>query len=452
MTKSPLLRILTAAYIALFFAYLFGPLIVMVISAFNSRPYPAITPWECLTFEWFGQLANDKALLTGLKNSLIIGFGVVCASIPIGLAAALTLTQVSPRLRGALYAIFIAPILMPGVVIGLSTLLLWSAVTEAIGGAALYNGIVMTIFGQVTFISAYAMLVFLARLQRFDHSLTEAALDLGATPAQAFRKILLPFLKPAILSAVVLTFLASLENFNTTYLSILADSTFTTVLASKARYGIDPSISAVAVIIIGITLMAAIIVETHKKRQKTIEAGGVAAERIMASPFAKIMGHPAFVAAILVFIIGSIYFYGKNHDAHSCKAQVKAEKIERNLKAIEKRNAEKAARKALEAETQTDPAVTTPKANTGFGGVFAPSNLGETAPAESDEKSENTPSGNAPKAKTNFGGVFAPSNLGETAPTEEPKPDEVEGSAPKPKTSFGGVFDPTNLGTTAPAD
>ncbi len=91
------------------------------------------------------------------------------------------------------------------------------------------------------------MLIFISRLQRFDSVREEAALDLGATHVQTFRKILLPFLKPAIGSACVLGFLASFENYNTTIFTIASKSTLTTVLASKVRYGFNPSISALAV-------------------------------------------------------------------------------------------------------------------------------------------------------------------------------------------------------------
>src|SRR3546814_9171401 len=101
---------------------------------------------------------------------------------------------------------------------------------------------VLTVLSQASFISAYTMLIFLARLQRFDRAQEEAALDLGASHPQVFRHILLPFLRPAILSASVLAFLSSFENYNTTTFAILADKTLTTVLAGRVRQGTTPSI------------------------------------------------------------------------------------------------------------------------------------------------------------------------------------------------------------------
>ena len=115
------------------------------------------------------------------------------------------------------------------------------------------------------------MLVFLARLQRFDKSQEEAALDLGATHVQVFWKILIPFLRPAIFAAAVLAFLTSFENYNTTVFTIQFESTLTTVLAGKVRMGTQPDLSALAVIIIVVTLVGAVIHEILRRREMARE-------------------------------------------------------------------------------------------------------------------------------------------------------------------------------------
>ncbi|MFO1075995.1 MAG: ABC transporter permease subunit, partial [Geminicoccaceae bacterium] len=194
-------RLGIALYLLLFFAYLLGPLVIMSITAFNSSSFPRIWPWECLTFEWFAKLVADRRLMDGLQNSVLIGVLVVLLSVTLGLAGSLLLTQIWPRARTVYYTLITAPILMPGVVIGISTVLFWDRVATAFGGeygGPLYDGIFLTTMGQSCFIAAYCMLVFVARLQRFDSALLEAALDLGASNVQAFRKILLPYLQPAI--------------------------------------------------------------------------------------------------------------------------------------------------------------------------------------------------------------------------------------------------------------
>ena len=129
------------------------------------------------------------------------------------------------------------------------------------------NGIFLTILGQTCFISTYCFLIFVARLQRFDQTQEEAALDLGANQTQVFFKILIPYLMPAIASSAVIAFLASFENYNTTVFSILSDQTLTTVIASKVRLGISPAISALALVIITLTIIAAIIYEVLRRRE-----------------------------------------------------------------------------------------------------------------------------------------------------------------------------------------
>ena len=283
MKSQHALNFIFGIYIFIFLSYLFGPLIIMSITAFNSAEFPAITPWECFSWRWFqeGKIAYDGQHLAGLSTdwrlhdglikSLIIGFGVVILAVPIGMAASIVLTQVHSRLRTVFYSVSIMPVLFPGVIIGISTVVLWDRIAT-IGGEGFIadigrNGIFLTILGQTCFISTYCFLIFVARLQRFDQTQEEAALDLGASQTQVFFKILVPYLMPAIASSAVIAFLASFENYNTTVFSILSDQTLTTVIASKVRLGISPAISALALVIITLTLIAAIVYEVLRRRE-----------------------------------------------------------------------------------------------------------------------------------------------------------------------------------------
>jgi spermidine/putrescine transport system permease protein len=265
-------RLMFGFYIALFFGFLFGPLLVMGVTAFNLPSYPQVWPFEGFTLEWFANLYADRNLMEGLVNSFIIGALVVALSVPLGLAGAILMTQIYRPARSLYYVIVVSPILTPGVIIGISTVIFWKDVTDLTGAQSLFNGIFLATLGQATFISAYCMLIFLARLQRYDRVQEEAALDLGASRTQVFFDILLPFLRPAILSAAVIAFLSSFENYNTTTFAILADKTLTTVLAGRARAGTTPAISAIAVVIIGVTLAGAIVFEILKRAELRREA------------------------------------------------------------------------------------------------------------------------------------------------------------------------------------
>ena len=326
-------RIGLALFVACFFVYLFGPLVLMGVTAFNSSAFPRVSPWECFSVEWFEVLANDKTLVEGLRNSIFIGLGVVALAVPTGLAGALMLMQVGERVRPWYYTVVISPILIPGVVLGISTLVFWDrigAMFNAGHESFFYDGLFLTIVGQATFISAYSMLVFISRLQRFDPALEEAALDLGASHVQTFRKILLPFLKPAIASAAVLAFLASFENYNTTVFTIVSESTLTTVLAGKVRYGINPSISALAVIVVAATLFCAAVFEVIKRREQkaAAESDKIARGEIRSHTRKKpLVLEPALLLILAVFVagLGTAWFAG-TVGLEECKAAVREEK------------------------------------------------------------------------------------------------------------------------------
>lgn len=291
MTAGPLQRVMFAVYIVVFFLYLLGPLAVMGVSAFNTPQYPQVWPFEGFTLDWFGTLFADQDLMTGLKMSVWIGILVVAISVPIGLAGAIVMTQIQTRARSAYYLVVVSPVLTPGIIIGISTVVFWRQFTGQTGTRFLYDGVILTVLGQASFISAYCMLIILARLQRFDRAQEEAALDLGATYSQVFRHILLPFLKPALASAAVLAFLSSFENYNTTTFSILSDKTLTTVLAGRVRQGSTPAISALAVMIVAATIVGAIAYELYKRRADALAARRQRAAQIEEE--AELSGTPA---------------------------------------------------------------------------------------------------------------------------------------------------------------
>ncbi|HET9017996.1 MAG TPA: ABC transporter permease [Acetobacteraceae bacterium] len=296
MTAGLVRRLLFSLYVMVFFAYLFGPLAVMGVTAFNSSAYPQVVPFEHVTLRWFAALTDDDALMQGLATSLRIGVLVVLVSVPIGLAGALVMQQVYARARALYYLVVVSPVLTPGVIIGISTVIFWRDLTGITHTRFLYDGVTLTVLGQSSFVSAYCMLIFLARLQRFDASLAEAALDLGASRAQVFAHILLPFLRPAILSAAVLAFLGSFENYNTTTFSILADKTLTTVLAGRVRQGTTPALSALAVVIVALTVLGAVAYEVLRRREDRRKSAERLAARVAERRDLQSAGRPALEA------------------------------------------------------------------------------------------------------------------------------------------------------------
>jgi spermidine/putrescine transport system permease protein len=292
VSRAPLHRALVGLYLVLFFLWLFGPLAVMAVTAFNLSAYPQIHPFEGFTLEWFQRLLSDRDVVYGVRQSLWIGLWVVLVSVPTGLAGALVMLQIDRRARGLYYLVVVSPVLTPGVIIGISTVIFWREWTFALDQRWLYQGTVLTVLAQSSFISAYTMLIFLSRLQRFDRTLEEAALDLGASRTRIFFDILLPYLRPAIFTAAVLAFLSSFENYNTTTFAILADKTLTTVLAGRVRQGTTPAISALAVLIILVTVAGAMAFELVKRREERARLRRAAAAR-RAEAAEELAGEPA---------------------------------------------------------------------------------------------------------------------------------------------------------------
>jgi spermidine/putrescine transport system permease protein len=259
---------LLSAYTWAFLIFMFGPLILMVISSFNDVSPPSVTEWHGLTGKWYAFFwmpeealradpvlrALDRDRFIGcFGNSLTVAGVVVPLSLILGLAGAVLLTRWRSRANGLLWWVLLSPMLAPGIVLGLSALVFW-------GRLGVNAGLFTIMMAQVTFVAGYPMLILMARLQRQPIELEEAALDLGATPLRVFRRLTLPYLAPALISAGVIAFMASMENYNTTMFAKGGTCTFSTEIGAMARNpnGHPPVINAVGTVIILLTVAAAL--------------------------------------------------------------------------------------------------------------------------------------------------------------------------------------------------
>lgn len=263
MTANRLLSFYTWAFLA----FMFGPLVLMILSSFNDTSPPSVTDWQGLTGKWYAFFwmpeealradpvlrALDRERFVGcFGNSLSVAGFVVPLSLVLGLAGAVLLTRWRARANGVLWWVLLSPMLAPGIVLGLSALVFW-------GRLGVNAGLFTIIMAQTTFVAGYPMLILMARLQRQPVELEEAALDLGATPLRVFRRLTLPYLAPALASAAVIAFMASMENYNTTMFAKGGSCTFATEIGAMARNpnGHPPVINAVGTVIILVTVLAA---------------------------------------------------------------------------------------------------------------------------------------------------------------------------------------------------
>ena len=267
--------VLAHLYMIMFLVYLMLPLLIMAGAAFNDSKLPTVTPWKGFTWRWFEALFADERMWNAFANSIVVALAVVALSVPIGTAAAIVINSVSGRVRATLYGFMVAPILAPGLVIGISTVLFWNSMGDSIGAQGVIPfspGLHLSVLGQVSFIAAYVMLLVLARLQSFDMGLEEAALDLGAGHGQVLRRVLLPHLYPAIGAGAAIAFFQSIENFNVTLFTRGTQDTLTVYVFSQVRAGITPTINALALMLMLFTVACALIYETRRRRRAKVEA------------------------------------------------------------------------------------------------------------------------------------------------------------------------------------
>jgi spermidine/putrescine transport system permease protein len=272
---------LAHVYMVLFLIFMLAPLIVMSGAAFNDSKLPSIVPWRGWTTMWFSEMIADERMMWAFANTLWVAAAVALISVVIGTASAIVINSVAGRARTVLYGLMISTILIPGVVIGISTMILWTKMGNAMGTEFfLFNpGLHLSVLGQVSYIAAMVMLLVLARLQSFDAGLEEAALDLGASHAQVMRRILLPHLYPAVGAGAAVAFFQSIENFNVTQFTRGGADTLTVYVFSKVRSGITPTINALAFLLICVTLVLAVIYEVNRRRLARIESARQAEAR-----------------------------------------------------------------------------------------------------------------------------------------------------------------------------
>ncbi len=269
LPNSPLYKYSFRFYAILFFTFLVMPLIVVAVLAFNDSNFIAL-PWKGFTLDWFFANTDDRLglfadedLLQSIFISVKTAFFMALLSTVVGTIAALLFEEEQFRFKGLLYFLALSPLVIPGVILGISILL---SSTIAGGYIEKNYGLDIELFrpsfwlvvlGQFSFGATYVMLLVGARLKKFDRTLEEAALSLKATRLQAIWYVTLPFLRPAIIGAFVVAFLISFSNFNTTIFLIGSDPTLPVELYSRVKFNSTPVLNAVSfVIVVFITIVA----------------------------------------------------------------------------------------------------------------------------------------------------------------------------------------------------
>jgi putrescine transport system permease protein len=241
------------------FAFLYLPMIILVIYSFNASKL--VTVWAGFSTRWYGELLQNQAFLDAALVTLKVGLVSSTIATILGTLAAYVLVRMG-RFRGRTLftGMIYAPLVMPEVITGLSLLLLFI-------GIGLDRGVLTIVLAHTTFAMCYVSVVVSSRLVSFDRSLEEAALDLGATPFETFRLITLPIIAPAVIAGWLLAFTLSLDDL--VIASFTAGPSATTLpmkIFSAVRLGVSPEINALSTIMIGIVTFGVITASLITKR------------------------------------------------------------------------------------------------------------------------------------------------------------------------------------------
>jgi putrescine transport system permease protein len=262
--------------------FLYAPIISMAIYSFNNSRL--VTVWDSAnspTFKWYAALFHDRAVLQAAWLSMRVATLSATGAVVLGTLAGLALARFGRfRGRALLQSLTTAPLVMPEVITGLSMLLLFVSLEQAcrlLFGWQFDRGMVTITLSHITFTMAYVTVVVQSRLASFDESLEEAALDLGARPAKVFFRVTLPLVAPAVLSGWLLAFTLSWDDVVVSqFVAGPGSSTLPMLIYSKVRLGVNPSINALATIMVlvvaaGVVVSAIIMQRREKRRQREVQ-------------------------------------------------------------------------------------------------------------------------------------------------------------------------------------
>ena len=227
--------------------FLYLPIVFMIVFSFDESATPGL-PITGFTLHWYEQMLNNRVLLRAVGNTVTVAIIVAILSTIIGTMAAFVLVRARVRFPNAARIVFTLPIMVPGVLIGISLLIYFARVLDV----PLSLGTVIA--GHLVFTTPFVVLIVASRLQGFDRFLEWAAADLGASPRQAIRHIVLPLIAPAILAGALISVTLSIDEFVITWFTVGSQPTLPTYVYTRVKFGVTPEVNAVATVMLVVTL------------------------------------------------------------------------------------------------------------------------------------------------------------------------------------------------------
>jgi len=228
-------------------AFLYGPIITLMIFSFNSNSVTKL-PLTEFTLAWYDKALSNPDLMAALWNSVIVGLCAVAICLSIGIPTALALDRYDFPGKTVFRRLVILPITLPGLITGVSMLTMFRT-------AGIELSLVTVIIGHGTALTAIVVTNVFARLQRFDRRIEEASADLGARPWQTFRFITLPNIKSALIGSSLISFTLSFDEIPVTFFLTGRENTLPMYIWSVIRRGITPEINAIGTIIVAASIV-----------------------------------------------------------------------------------------------------------------------------------------------------------------------------------------------------
>ena len=228
--------------------FLYLPIVFMILFSFDESRTPGL-PITGLTLHWYEVLLDNRQLLRAVGNTVTVAAVVSVLATIIGTMAAFVLVRGGIRYPNATRIAFTLPIMVPGVLIGVALLIYFARVAD------LRLSLLTVIAGQLVVTVPFVVLIVASRLHGFDRALEWAAADLGASPRQAIRHIVLPLIAPAILAGALISVTLSIDEFVITWFTVGSQPTLPTYIYTQVKFGVTPDINAVATIMLMATLL-----------------------------------------------------------------------------------------------------------------------------------------------------------------------------------------------------
>ena len=264
-------KALSRIYLIFIFILLYAPIATLIIFSFNNSKTRA--KWGGWTLKWYGSMFQNSAIMDALRNTLLIAVLSATISTLLGLTAAISLQAMNTKLRTVIMGVINIPMLNAEIVTGISLMLIFIAVGHLTSnfGYTIEFGFWTVLIGHITFNLPYTVLSIMPKLRQLNPSTYEAALDLGATRAFAFRKVILPDIMPGVLSGFLLAFTLSLDDFVIThFVKGPGFETLSTKIYTEVRKGIKPEMYALSTLLF-VSVMVLLLIVNRPQKKKTKE-------------------------------------------------------------------------------------------------------------------------------------------------------------------------------------